>query len=136
MLSQAPEEVRQDHVCVILLQNWTMAVDANIRITFRHCSLISKLFGSNLQNSLKTFGASAFCPVFLWQIDTQVGQIRQRRKHMSDIIMLDIISLVTPEILEANKSDLFQCTLGEAHAVIAVCWIDSLLPYTYKLARL
>ena len=33
MLSQAPEEVRQDHVCVILLQNWTMAVDANIRIT-------------------------------------------------------------------------------------------------------
>ena len=50
-----------------------------IRITFRHCSLVSKLFGSNLQNS---FGASAFCPVFLWQIDTRVGQIRQHRKHI------------------------------------------------------
>ena len=46
--------------------------------------------------------------------------------------MSEIISLVTLEILEAKKSDLFQCTLGEAHAVIAVCWIESLLPYTYK----
>ena len=130
MLSQAPEEVRQDHVCIILLQNWTMAVDTNIQITFRHCSLVSKLFGSNLQNS---FGASAFCPVFLWQIDTLVGQIRQHRIVNLQLVMSDIISLVTPEILEANK---FQCTLGEVHAAIAVCWIESLLPYTYKLARL
>ena len=50
-----------------------------------------------------------------------MGQIRQHRIVNLQLVMLDIISLVTPEILEANK---FQCTLGEAHAVIAVCWIE------------